>query len=134
MVYLDTNVLISYIDEADPNHGRARELVDELDVKVVSELTLVELGSVFSRAGLENPVALAYYAVRRVGAETLRLDFKSVSRVALRIAPILGLRTLDLLHVAICLANNVGSIATFDSDILGKRGDLEGLGLKVLGD
>ncbi|MEM3986936.1 MAG: hypothetical protein QXR39_09200 [Candidatus Methanomethylicia archaeon] len=62
--------MISYIDEADPNHEKAVELIKTLrDRRVVSRLTLVELVSVFSRAGLEEPVALALYSIRRLSSK-----------------------------------------------------------------
>ncbi|MEM3984336.1 MAG: hypothetical protein QW630_07445 [Sulfolobales archaeon] len=49
------NLIVSYIDEADPNHEKAVELV-----------------SVFSRAGLEEPVALALYSVRSIKADMVQ--------------------------------------------------------------
>ncbi|MCC6056842.1 MAG: PIN domain-containing protein [Desulfurococcaceae archaeon] len=59
-IYIDTNVTISFVDEADPNHGKALKLVNKLSRdRVASMLTLVELTSVYSRAGLEKPLALA---------------------------------------------------------------------------
>jgi len=48
-VHIDTNVIISFIDEADPNHGKALKLVNKLSRdRVASMLTLVELTSVYS--------------------------------------------------------------------------------------
>ena len=62
MIYIDTNVIISYVDELDSNHEKARMLVESLGGdRIVSRLTLVELVSVHSRAGLEEPVPLAIY-------------------------------------------------------------------------
>jgi hypothetical protein len=52
-VYIDTCVIVSYVDEADLNHERALRLVEGLDrERFVSMLSLVELASVYSRAGL----------------------------------------------------------------------------------
>jgi len=52
LIYIDTNVIVSYIDEADPNHGRALKLMESLSSgRVVSRLTLVELASIYSRTG-----------------------------------------------------------------------------------
>jgi hypothetical protein len=45
-----------------PGHEKARMLVESLGGdRIVSRLTLVELVSVHSRAGLEEPVLLAIY-------------------------------------------------------------------------
>jgi hypothetical protein len=41
-------------------------------------LTLVELASVYSRAGLEEPLPLVMYSVRSVGAEVVEVDFSEV--------------------------------------------------------
>jgi len=47
-VHIDANVIISFIDEADPNHGKALKLVNKLSRdRVASMLTLVELASVY---------------------------------------------------------------------------------------
>ena len=55
-VYIDTCVIMSYVDETDPNHERAVRLVEGLGGnRFVSMLSLVELASVYSRAGLGNP-------------------------------------------------------------------------------
>jgi len=103
MIYLDTNVLISYIDELDANHETAVKLLKGLrEKKVVSKLTLVELASVYSRAGLEEPLALALYSVNRAGASVATVDFNDVMTRAFKYAQILGLRSPDLLHVVAC--------------------------------
>jgi predicted nucleic acid-binding protein len=48
-VHIDANVIISFIDEADPNHGKALKLVNKLSRgRVASMLTLVELASIYS--------------------------------------------------------------------------------------
>lgn len=52
MIYL----VISYIDELDPKHDDAAKLLGALKgSRVASRLILLELVSVFSRAGLSDP-------------------------------------------------------------------------------
>ena len=47
MIYLDTNIIISFTDKLDINHKRALSLLSRLSDKlVVSRLTLIELASV----------------------------------------------------------------------------------------
>ncbi|WP_237558698.1 type II toxin-antitoxin system VapC family toxin [Candidatus Methanodesulfokora washburnensis] len=121
MIYIDTNVIISYMDEADSNHERAMKLINSLGKdRIVSRLTLVELSSVYSKAGLEEPLSLAIYSVKSVKAEIVEIDFNEVLRDAFSRAPILKLRTLDLLHITACRAAGCEEFATLDSDIMSK--------------
>ncbi|MEB2836834.1 MAG: type II toxin-antitoxin system VapC family toxin [Desulfurococcales archaeon] len=132
-VYLDTSVIISYIDEADANHERALRFLEGLQAELaVSRLTLVELASVYARAGLEEPEALALYSIRRTGATLWRVDFNEVLAQAYRLAGALRLRSLDLLHVTAAKAIGANAIATLDKDIIAKAERLEDIGLKVL--
>lgn len=133
MIYLDTNVIISYMDEEDPNHEAAVRLLKKLEERrVVSELVLLELATVYSRAGLEKPLPLAIYSIKTVGAEIPRLDLNQVLREALKLAPRLKLKILDLLHIAACKTTGAQKIATFDKDIQAKAETLGKLGIKVL--
>jgi len=100
VIYLDTCVSVSFVDEADADHPRALRLLERLGKeRVVSRLTLLELASVYSRAGLKEPLPLAVYSVRAVGARVVDLDFNEVLREAFVKAPLLKLRSLDLLHL-----------------------------------
>ena len=135
MIYLDTNIIISFMDELDINHRRALSLLSKLNDKlVVSRLTLVELVSVYARARLENPVSLALYSIKKVGGEELSFNFSKAFARALKIAPLLELRTLDLLHIAISLEAEAKHFATFDNDIINKRDLLRKMGIEVITD
>jgi len=71
-------VIVSYIDEADPNHERALKLIESLNnERVVSKLVIIELTSVYSRAGLEEPLPLAVYSVKVVGVRSTWTSGKS---------------------------------------------------------
>ncbi len=133
MIYLDTNVVIAFVDELDPNHGRALKFLRRLKGdRVVSELTLVELASVYSRAGLRNPLSLALYSVEVVGAKVVRAGLGEVLRQAFKLAPTLRLRTLDLIHVATCKVIGADLFATFDKDIVAKRDAVREVGVEVV--
>jgi predicted nucleic acid-binding protein len=120
-VYIDTCVIVSYVDEADPNHERAVRLVEGLGgERFVSMLSLVELASVYSRAGLGEPLPLAVYSVRAVGGRVAGLDFNKVLREAFERAPALKLRTLDLLHLVACRAAGCEEFATLDAGVAGR--------------
>jgi len=134
LIYIDTNVIVSYIDEADPNHGRALKLMKSLSSdRAVSMLTLVELASIYSRTGLEEPLPLAMYSVKSTGANVVKVDFSEVLRNAIIKAPILKLRTLDLLHITACRIAGCEEFATLDSSII-RRSEVinRELGIKVV--
>ena len=94
-IYLDTCVIVSFIDEADANHTRAIRLVERLrEERIVSRLTLLELASVYSRAGLEEPLPLTVYSVRAVGAKLVNLDFARALAFCTMTPVYLGILTL----------------------------------------
>ncbi len=136
MIYLDTSVIIAFVDEADPNHSAAVNLLDSLgegEERAVSRLTLVELSSVYSRAGLENPVALAMYSTRLAKARVVDVNFDDVLRQAFTMAPRLRLRTLDLLHLVACKEARARAFATLDRDVKVKAEAVrEHLGVEVI--
>ncbi len=134
MIYLDTSFIISYVDEADQNHVEAVRLMDRVEGehRVVSKLVTVELASVYSRAGLERPLELALYSLKLVKAEEMPLDFNLLLRESFRAAPLLKLRTLDLLHVVASSLMGARGFLTFDRDIISKAKEVERIGVKVL--
>ena len=89
MIYVDTSIIISYVDVKDPSHGLAENIVGYLKSKraVVSYLVLTELASVYSRAGLDKPLELSLYSVDLVGAEMAKVDFNEVLKYAFKYAP-----------------------------------------------
>ncbi|MCC6056899.1 MAG: PIN domain-containing protein [Desulfurococcaceae archaeon] len=124
-IYIDTNVIISFVDEADPNHGKALKLVNKLSRdRVASMLTLVELTSVYSRAGLENPLVLALYSIEVVNARIADVDFNNVLKNAFTYAQKLKLRTLNLLHIVVASITECKKFATFDNEIIKKSKDI----------
>lgn len=134
MIYVDTSVIVSYIDEADPNHVKAVELIKAVkERKVVSRLILVELTSVFSRAELEEPLTLALYSIRSIKAELVQIDFNELLNRAIKYTPVLKLRTLDLLHLVASLIAGRKKFATLDMDVA-KRNDIitKTLGIEVI--
>ncbi|MCG3109125.1 hypothetical protein L3N51_01415 [Metallosphaera sp. J1] len=54
------------MDEKDSNHELAIKLDENIedDNKVVSGLVLLELASVYTRAGFDKPIELAFYFYR----------------------------------------------------------------------
>ena len=76
-------LFISFVDEKDPNHEKALMLINKLPKdRATSMLTLVELASIYSRAGLEKPLALALYSIEVVNAGIADVDFNNVLKTA----------------------------------------------------
>ncbi len=48
MIYVDTSTIVAALDSQDPRHNRAKELLEETENKIVSEIVLAEL-AVLSR-------------------------------------------------------------------------------------
>uniref|UniRef100_A0A7J2U2Z9 PIN domain-containing protein n=1 Tax=Ignisphaera aggregans TaxID=334771 RepID=A0A7J2U2Z9_9CREN len=134
MTYIDTNVIISFVDEKDPNHEKALMLINKLPKdRATSMLTLVELASVYSRAGLEKPLALALYSIDVVKARIIDTDFNTVLRKALTYTHQLELRTLDLLHIVTASTIGCKKFVTFDSEIIRRSNAIaNALGIEVV--
>ena len=126
MIYLDTNVIVSYVNRRDPLHDRAIGLVEGLRGRglVASQLVVVELFSVYSRVLRLSDVeleALVEYSLWVTGVEVRRVDCEKLLLEARLKAGSLRLRTLDLLHVLSASLLGAEGIATFDRDIVSKR-------------
>ncbi len=134
MIYLDTSLIISFMDVKDPNHELAEEMLEDVEDGVVSRLVLVELSSVYSRAGLKSPLALALHSIRSVDARLVEVNFNDVLRMAFKLSPKLGLKTLDLLHVTAAHSAGAQGFATIDLDIVRRSSIVrKELGIEVLG-
>ncbi len=133
MIYLDTNVIIAYIDERDPNHGKAVELLESLEEdRATSRLTLVELASVYSRAGLNESLALAIYSIEYSRAKIIDIDLNKLLIEAFKLAESLKLRTLDLLHISACKIMKIENFATFDRDIIAESESIKKIGINII--
>ncbi len=93
------------------------------------------MASVYSRAGIEDPVAVAIYSVEKAGVEIVDVDFNNMLTVALELSSVTKLRTLDLLHVTACKLIGAKRFVTFDEDIVAKLSDVkEKLGIEAVSD
>lgn len=137
MSYIDTSVLISYVNPDDSLHDKAVKLIDGFhEKKLVSDLTIIELYSVFSRTmNLSNIEieALVKYTLRKTNVEKLSVKWDRIYRRAIKLANELKLKSLDLLHITIASLSNCRFFATFDKDILRKSAIIrEKLGLEIV--
>ena len=74
--YIDTNVIISFLNNRDINHARALKIFDSKDRKVTSTVAVLELKSVLSRTtklGLEEIEAFVDY-LPEINVEVTEID------------------------------------------------------------
>ncbi|HZY93742.1 MAG TPA: PIN domain-containing protein [Candidatus Bathyarchaeia archaeon] len=163
---MDTNVLLAAYAPKDPMNREARNFLDKnRALKVASPLTFVELSAILGRANPSLDIPTSYtheYSLRQrirasveymfhdadvrlashVGISTLRFQQRTISlpmeySSAAKIAHALGLKTLDLLHLAYAhliskLQLHIDSFITGDGDILSKASQIQHeLGLTV---
>jgi predicted nucleic acid-binding protein len=154
VAYLDTNVLLSHYFAEDPNHLNAARLMETLrrrgEEMRVSFLTLVELYAYISRriGALKPPphyarlsqeekvAAVVIHVLKHAGAQPVDNTPADLLQKAMRLAHVLRLKTLDLLHIAYALhlaeRGLIHTFATLDREIA-ERGDvIEKLGLRLL--
>jgi predicted nucleic acid-binding protein len=114
-----TNVLFSHYFAEDPNHLNATRLMETLrrrgEERRVSPLTLVELYTYISRriGALKLPphytrqkekvAAVATHVLKHAGAQPADNTPADHLQKAMRLAHVLRLKTLDLLHIAYAL-------------------------------
>ncbi|RDD53872.1 MAG: PIN domain-containing protein [Candidatus Korarchaeota archaeon NZ13-K] len=137
MACLDTSVIISFVDEGDPSHKHAEKVLKGLRKRFgefyTTRLVLLELASVYSRAGLGKPLELAIYSINLVGGRLMYVDMNDVLRMALKLAPSLKMRALDLIHAISCKRIGGVALVTLDQEMLSKRDTLrEVLDLEVM--
>ena len=73
---VDTNVLVYDAIENSPNHGRASEFIDESEDPLINSLSIIELGFVLPRYGIDNG------SVRMKLEELLHSDYFTVSWIS----------------------------------------------------
>ncbi len=128
MIYVDTNVLVSFINPSDPLHKRASELLSGHDELVVSKFVVVELYSVYSRTMSLSDIeleAIVQYTLRKANVQVINVDWDKLIAKASSYANKLKLKTLDLLHVTASYLIGANSIITFDKDIKKKADTIQ---------
>lgn len=134
MDYVDTNVILSYLNANDTNHSRAINLWNTADSKITSIIAVLELRSVLARTtGLTVEETEAYVEyLPEIGIHVPDIDMNEVLNGAAEIAPGIRMRTLDLLHISACIEMNAGRFITLDYEFVEKRHVLSDLGISVV--
>ena len=132
--YIDTNVIISFLNNRDTNHARALKIFDSKDRKVTSTVAVLELKSVLSRTtklGLEEIEAFVDY-LPEINVEVPEVDTNKIIRNAIEIAARIRMKTLDLLHISASLIIEADSLITFDREFIEKKKEIEIIGLRIM--
>jgi len=145
MSYIDTSVIVAALDPLDHRQGLALKYLEERKDKKVSELSLVELSSVlakkenllletFEKVGLRRELmipATILYLMRRFELSYKKADgfiklpglgeLYLPSSLAINMAHIFKLKTLDLFHLAyvkslIEQGEDIDELVTIDED------------------
>lgn len=134
MDYVDTNVILSYLNANDTNHSRAINLWNTADSKITSIIAVLELRSVLARTtGLTVEETEAYVEyLPEIGIHVPDIDMNEVLNGAAEIAPGIRMRTLDLLHISACIEMSAGRFITLDYEFVEKRHVLSDLGISVV--
>ena len=134
MDYVDTNVILAYLNANDTNHSRAINLWNTADSKITSIIAVLELRSVLARTtGLTVEETEAYVEyLPEIGIHVPDIDMNEVLNGAAEIAPGIRMRTLDLLHISACIEMNAGTFITLDYEFVEKRHVLSDLGISVV--
>ena len=134
MEYIDTNILISYIDKNDPKHPIAERLLSEYPNKIISELNIIEMRSVLSRNNLleeEIDALMDYLLIKnRIQIESVDIN-KSIVK-GNEIVNNLKLKTLDLLHIANAILAKADKFITFDKDFVNKKNWIEEYNVEII--
>ena len=123
MEYIDTNILILYIDKNDPKHSMAKQLLNEYSNKIISELNIIEMKSVLSRSNLmeEQMYALIDYLLIKSDIKIKPIDINESIMKGNEVVNNLKLKTLNLLHIATAILVKADKFITFDKDFVNKK-------------
>ena len=134
MEYIDTNILISYIDKNDPKHSMAEQLFSEYSNKIISELNIIEMKSVLSRSNLmeEQMYALIDYLLIKSDIKIKPIDINESIMKGNEVVNNLKLKTLDLLHIATAILVKADKFITFDKDFVNKKNLIENYSIEII--
>lgn len=133
MNYIDTNVIISFLNSRDVNHERALKTLDHDVEMVTSPVAVLELKSVLSRTtnlGTDEIEAFVDY-LPEIKIEVPEVDMDKVVSNASEIAVNIRMKTLDILHLAAGVVLGADEFVTFDREFVEKEKEIVNLGLKV---
>ena len=133
MNYIDTNVIISFLNSRDINHEKALKTLNHVSEMVTSPVAILELKSVLCRTTTLNTDEIEAFVdyLHEINIEVPMIDMNKVISNAIEIAVNIRMKTLDILHLAAGVVLEVDDFITFDREFLEKEKEIENIGLRV---
>ena len=133
MNYIDTNVIISFLNSRDINHEKALKTLNHDSEMVTSPVAILELKSVLCRTTKLDTDEIEAFVdyLHEINIEVPMIDMNKVISNAIEIAVNIRMKTLDILHLAAGVVLNVDDFITFDREFLEKEKEIENIGLRV---
>ena len=131
--YIDTNVIIAFINNRDANHARALKIFNYSNRKVTSMIAVLELKSVLSRTTkltFDEIEAFVDY-LPEINVEVPEVDANKIIRYATDIAVRIRMKTLDLLHISASMIIGADAFITFDREFIEKEKEIANIGLMI---
>jgi predicted nucleic acid-binding protein len=131
--YIDTNVIISFLNNRDINHEKALKTLNHDSEMVTSPVAILELKSVLCRTTTLNTDEIEAFVdyLHEINIEVPMIDMNKVISNAIEIAVNIRMKTLDILHLATGVVLNVDDFITFDREFIEKKKEIENIGLRV---
>ena len=133
MNYIDTNVIISFLNSRDINHEKALKTLNHVSEMVTSPVAILELKSVLCRTTTLDTDEIEAFVdyLHEINIEVPMIDMNKVISNAIEIAVNIRMKTLDILHLAAGVVLEVDDFITFDREFLEKEKEIENIGLRV---
>ena len=133
MNYIDTNVIISFLNSRDINHEKALKTLNHVSEMVTSPVAILELKSVLCRTTTLDTDEIEAFVdyLHEINIEVPMIDMNKVISNAIEIAVNIRMKTLDILHLAAGVVLNVDDFITFDREFIEKKKEIENIGLRV---
>ena len=133
MNYIDTNVIISFLNSRDINHEKALKILNHDGKMVTSPVAILELKSVLCRTTTLDTDEIEAFVdyLHEINIEVPMIDMNKVISNAIEIAVNIRMKTLEILHLAAGVVLEVDGFITFDREFLEKEKEIENIGLRV---
>ncbi len=131
--YIDTNVIISFLNSRDVNHERAVKTLEHDGEIVTSPVAVLELKSVLARTTTLSSYEIEAFVdyLSEVNIKVPEVDMGKIVSYASELAINIRMRTLDILHLAAGVVLEADDFVTFDREFLEKEKEIANIGFRV---
>lgn len=121
--YIDTNVIISFLNSRDVNHERAVKTLEHDGEMVTSPVAVLELKSVLARTTTLGSYEIEAFVdyLSEVNIKVPEVDMGKIVSYASELAINIRMRTLDVLNPPAAEILGADTFGTFDREFLNKE-------------